>query len=373
MQRISIKPRSGWRAQVEAQGMLYHDQYYTESAAYVFSEAEILRIEKVTAKIFEHCLAVVEHVIKNALWDEFHIPKQYATWVAQSWKEDAPSFYGRMDLAVTPEGPIKLLEFNADTPTSLLEAAVVQWQWLQDLRPGADQFNSIHERLVEHMHACKSDFHGPLHFACVADSEEDFLTVKYLQDVATVAGIRTAFSYMHDIGVSENGAFITADGLPISNIFKLYPWEWMMREEFGPDLISEAGAQTLWIEPPYKAILSNKMLLVYLHKLFPDSPYILPAQTRDAPAYDHVRKPVFSREGSNTSIVVGGKTLEETGGEYGEEGYVFQQYAPLPDFDGWHPVVGSWLIGGVPAGMGIRESRGRITDNRSQFVPHYFE
>src|SRR4028118_2226572 len=107
MQRLSIIPRPAWRAQVEAQGLLYHDQYYTESAAYVFSEAEILHIEKATAEIFEHSLAVVEYIIKHSLWDEFRIPRQYAAWIAQSWKEDAPSFYGRMDLAVTPEGSIK--------------------------------------------------------------------------------------------------------------------------------------------------------------------------------------------------------------------------------------------------------------------------
>jgi glutathionylspermidine synthase len=372
MQRLSITPRPSWRSQVEAQGLLYHDQYYTESAAYVFSEAEILNIEKATQEIFDLSLTVVDHVVKRGLWDEFQIPRQYGEWIAKSWKDDAPSFYGRLDLSVTPEGSIKLLEFNADTPTSLLEAAVVQWQWLQDHRPGADQFNSIHEKLLEHMRVCKADFHGPLHFACVADSEEDFLTVKYLQDVATQAGIRTAFCYMHEIGVSESGAFTGADSLPISNIFKLYPWEWMMREEFGPDLI-RSGDDTLWIEPPYKAILSNKMLLVYLHLLFPNSPYILPAQTESTPAYDHVRKPIFGREGSNTSIMAGGNSLEETSGDYGEEGFICQKYAPLPDFDGWHPVVGSWLIGGAPAGIGIRESRSRITDNRSQFVPHYFQ
>ena len=119
------------------------------------------------------------------------------------------------------------------------------------------------------------------------------------------------------------------------------------------------------------------MLLVYLHKLFPDSKYILPAEYRKQKVVyqpgQYVQKPVFSREGANVKVVINGTVAEETEGEYGEEGFVVQQYAPLPDFNGNHPVIGSWLIGGVPAGMGIRESDGLITNNISRFVPHFFK
>ncbi len=371
MQRIAISPRPGWRTRVESQGLLYHDQYYTETAAYVFTEAEILRIEKATAEIFELCLEAVRSVIEKGLWAEFQIPPQYADLIAASWRDDHPSLYGRMDLALGADGSIRLLEFNADTPTSLLEAAVVQWHWLEDHKPGADQFNSIHDKLVAHLKRCAPDFHGPLHFACVEDSEEDFLTTKYLQDCAEAAGLRTAFCYMDEIGVSDAGAFIGPAGLPLSNIFKLYPWEWMFREEFGPDLLRQPG-DTLWIEPPYKAILSNKALLPYLHQLFPSSPYILPAFLEEPASGSYVRKPVFGREGSNVRIVQGGRVTAESGGDYGEEGFVYQQYVPIQSFSGITPVIGSWVIGGEPAGMGIRESDGPITSNKSRFVPHYF-
>jgi len=373
MTRQTITPRAGWRQQVEADGLLFHDQYYTEEAAYRFSTAEIDRIEIATAALFDHCLEVVEHVIGKGLWDEFFIPRSHAEWIARSWREDHPSFYGRMDLAVSADASsIKLLEFNADTPTSLIEAAVVQWRWLEAHQPAADQFNSLHEALIAHLKVCAPDFHGPLHFACAEGSEEDFLTTKYLEDCARQAGLRTTFCYMHEVAVREGGGgFLGADGLPISNIFKLYPWEWMLREEFAPELIA-AGDDTLWIEPPWKAILSNKMLLVKLHQMFPQSPYVLPARFGASVAADEVVKPVFSREGANTRIVQGGRVLEETGGEYGAEGFVHQAYVPLPAFDGWHPVVGSWVVGGRPAGMGIRESRELITGNKSQFVPHFF-
>lgn len=378
MKRHTITPRKDWEAKVKEQGFLYYkyESYYNETAVYEFTAAEVDLIEAATADIFEKCIAVVDHVIKNDLWDEFFIPRQYADLIKWTWNEDMPSFYGRMDLAFN-NGDIKLLEFNADTPTSLLEASVVQWYWLQDYNSQLDQFNSIHEKLIDHMKVCQPYLYPPykLHFSCVKDNLEDLMTTKYLQDVADQAGLNADFIYIEDIGIDEKGEFYTAAGEPLSNIFKLYPYEWLFNEEFGRYLPS-TKLSTMWIEPAYKALWSNKMLLVYLHKLFPDCKYILPATySRTEVVYQpgqYVQKPVYSREGANVKIVKYGETLAQTDGEYGEEGYIIQDYAPLPDFDGKHPVIGSWLIGGVPAGMGIRESDGLITGNTSRFVSHYF-
>ena len=38
-----------------------------------------------------------------------------------------------------------------------------------------------------------------------------------------------------------------------------------------------------------------------------------------------------------------------------------------------YPVLGSWVIDGTAAGIGIRESATPVTDNLSAFVPHLFE
>ncbi len=379
MQRHTITPRKDWEQKIKDQGFLFYKQesYYSENAAYEFTAAEVDQIEAATADIFEKCIAVAEHVIKNDLWDEFFIPKQYADLIKWSWNEDMPSFYGRMDLAFN-NGEIKLLEFNADTPTSLLEASVIQWYWLQDYDSRLDQFNSIHEKLEAHMKVCGQYLYTPqvLTFACTSDNVEDLMTTKYLQDVATQAGLNTDFVYMDEIGVDDKGEFYKQDGTPIGNFFKLYPYEWMMHEEFGKYL-SNTRETTMWIEPAYKALWSNKMLLVYLHKLFPDCKYILPAfySATDVvhSSGNYVQKPIYSREGANVKVVQHGEVIEQTGGEYGEEGYVIQEYTALPDINGNHPVIGSWLIGGVPAGMGIRESDGVITNNTSRFVPHFFK
>ncbi len=376
MKRIPITPRPDWEQKILEQGFLFYkeDCYYNESAVYEFTYAEIELIEKATAEIFDMCLKVAEHVIEHKLWDEFLIPDEYAALIEWSWKNDQPSFYGRFDLAFN-NGQIKLLEFNADTPTLLLESSVIQWYWLQDYNKELDQYNNIHEALVAHISGCKPYLLPGKLFFTSPDNMEDFMTVKYMQDVAAQAGLETEFLYIDDVGINDEGRFTDDKGNPIKNIFKIYPYEWLFDEPFGQYLISNRD-ECYWIEPPYKAILSNKMMLKYIYELFPDSPYILPCmalktgETGTLPA-SYAKKPIFSREGENVSLVLQGQTLEETGGEYGDEGYVYQQYFELPEFDGRHPIIGSWIIGGEPAGMGIRESSGRITNVTSSFCSHY--
>lgn len=68
----------------------------------------------------------------------------------------------------------------------------------------------------------------------------------------------------------------------------------------------------------------------------------------------------------------GEKATFSTEGTYGKEGFVYQQYCPLPSFDGNYPVIGSWIVDGKPAGIGIREDDTPVTKNTSRFVPHYF-
>lgn len=188
--------------------------------------------------------------------------------IVASWERDDFSVYGRFDFAFDSASPPKLLEYNADTPTALLEAAVVQWFWLQDTRPTSDQFNSIHERLI----AAWQRWGGQaLHFSAIKDHVEDEQTVLYLRDTAEQAGVATRFVHVEDIG--WNGAdFVDLTEAPITQCFKLYPWEWLWHEEFGAHLARET---TRFIEPMWKMLLSNKGLLPILWELFPGHPNLL--------------------------------------------------------------------------------------------------
>ena len=381
MERRAIEPRGDWEARAEEIGFLHHtaggEPYWAEDRYYAFSEEEVLAIESATNELHARCLDAVQHVIDERRYAELALPPHAVPLIERSWDEDDPSIYGRFDFAFSGGAP-KMLEYNADTPTSLLEASVAQWQWLQDRFPNADQFNSIHERLIGYWAHLRPYLRGNPLFVSSLPEPEDICTVNYLRDTAEQAGITTRFLPIDEIGWHGDTSRFVADGdaeHPIESIFLLYPWEWMIHEAFA-DAIMQTNGRVQWIEPAWKMVLSNKGILPILWELFPDHPNLLPAYREDylfAPGVEYVQKPLLSREGANVTLHSAFQQEVSTGGDYGEEGFVYQAFAPLPEFDGWHPVVGSWVIGGEAAGMGIRESRSLITDNLSRFVPHLID
>ena len=374
MRRHSVTPRPDWRQKLEAIGFQFHTldgAYWNESACYTLSMDEVDALEAVTQELQQLCLKAVDHVIEQNLFERLAIDPKFAPWICTSWKKREPSLYGRFDFSYHGPDNIKLLEYNADTPTALFEASVAQWYWLQDRNPTHDQFNSIHEKLIAHWQGLRAALpaEGRVHFASLHENVEDFVTTEYLRDTAEQAGLLTTALAMHDIGYDDRArCFVDGDSRRIGALFKLYPWEWLVTEEFGQHLI-----QASWqvFEPPWKMILSNKGILAILWELNPDHPNLLPAHFNSEPLNDrYVRKPLLSREGANITLR-DHSTVLESPGEYGHEGYVYQALCPLPEFDGNHTVIGSWVVGAEAAGIGIREDDGPITRNTSRFVPHY--
>jgi glutathionylspermidine synthase len=153
MQRHSCQPRADWREKVEALGLTYHSHengpYWHESACYELTAAEVDALEIAANALHYLYIDAAEAVIERGWWDRLGIPEPAIPAILRSWERDDFSLYGRFDLSFTGDAPPKLLEYNADTPTALVEASVAQWFWLQERHPGADQFNSIHERLIE--------------------------------------------------------------------------------------------------------------------------------------------------------------------------------------------------------------------------------
>jgi glutathionylspermidine synthase len=379
VRRVASDPRPDWRRRVEEVGLVYHTQgntpYWDESAHYRFTAGEVEQLERATNELHAMCLAAVQHVIDADRFRELHIPAAGEALVRQSWEAEPPALYGRFDFSYDGVREPKLLEYNADTPTSLLEAAVVQWYWLQDVAPRKDQFNSIHERLVAAWKDLAPHLGGPLLHVAAMDDWEDAITAAYVRDTAEQAGIRTRQLAVSDIGWNARGGrFVDAEEDEITAAFKLYPWEWMIHEEFAEHLVA-TSAHTRWIEPAWKMVLSNKGILPILWELNPGHPNLLESRFGDpGQMRQYARKPLLSREGADVTLVSAGRA-DERGpeGGYGEEGFVYQDLAPLPDFGGRRPVVGSWVIQGESAGIGIRDSDGPVTTNTSRFVPHLFE
>jgi glutathionylspermidine synthase len=318
------------------------------------------------------CLHAVQRIIAERRYSELAIPEAAIAAIERSWKTQSQmSLYGRFDFSWDGRGSPKLLEYNADTPTSLLEAAIVQWYWLQDVLPGWDQFNSLHEQLIRRWKKLARNVKRPLYFAHL-DDDEDLMTISYLRDTAEQAGIPTQAIQIEDIGWHrEKQAFVDLEGSMIESIFKLYPWEGLLRDEFAPQALA-TFERVQWLEPAWKMLLSNKGILPILWEMYPEHPCLLEAH-RDTPRYliHYAKKPLLGREGANVTLVTQHGRFE-TGGEYGAEGFICQALAPLADFGGHYPVFGCWMIGGRACGMGIRESSSPITGNLSRFVPHAF-
>ena len=367
MRRVAHPPRPDWRERAQALGFAFAEiggePYWDEGAHWRFTSAGVDTLEDATNELHRLCLQAAGHAVRHGLHDMLGIPAGAWPLVVRSWERQEPSLYGRMDLRWDGAGPPVLLEYNADTPTALFEASVVQWEWLACAFPEADQFNSIHEALIA---AWPGLGLPPLvHFAAQRGSDEDRGTVDYLRDTAVQAGLQAPFLHVDEIGW-DGRRFVDLQDQPIAAAFKLYPWEWMLRDEFGAHV---AGAGTRWIEPAWRLLLSGKGILGLLWELFPGHPNLLPAFC--APGRTggpELRKPLWGREGAN--ILAPG---HETPGPYGAEGSVWQAWAPLPCVDGRHPVIGSWVVAGRAVGIGIREDGTPITRDTSRFVPHLFE
>jgi glutathionylspermidine synthase len=392
MQRNPLTPRPSWQRKVESQGLIFHTledgtPYWDESAAYQFTAAEVDTLEAAGNTLQEMCLAAAQHIIDEKRYAELDIPAEAIPAIEWAWNSEPPALYGRFDIswagAQSGSTP-KLLEYNADTPTSLLEAAVVQWNWLEELgdrlRPPftntkPDQFNSIHEKLIAKWKDIDSYLTKPVYFAGV-DVPEDQLTLAYLRDTAQQAGLQTLQMFMHEIGWDDGTlTFVDPNDAPMHSIFKLYPWEAMLAEEFGPHALATYQSVTSavnWIEPIWKLLLSNKGILPILWQLYPNHELLLEAHS-DSPhnMRNYVHKPLLSREGANITIVRDNATIAQTDGTYhGRQ--IYQALAPEAIFDHRYPVLGLWMIDQECCGMGIRESATPITGNLSSFVPHFF-
>lgn len=384
MRRIPLSPRPGWQQIAERNGFFFHhvdgDIYWDESACYAFSLEEIeTGLEDPAQELADMCVSLVADVVHSEeLLEKLAIPPLFWDMVRDSWRRNEPSLYGRFDFSYDGHGPAKLYEYNADTPTALYEAAYFQWLWLEDclkagtLPEGADQFNSIHERLVAAFESFRVP--GLMHFASMKDTEEDRATVEYIRDCAAQAGVRGKQIFMEDVCVDDQGLFIDADGAPIHWLFKLYPWEFMWRDEFARYL---PKCDTTFVEPAWKMVLSNKGMLPLLWERHKGHPNLLPSWFHDMakapPVSDYVLKPLLSREGANIYVFKDHAQVFGSDGVYGAEGYIGQQLAPPPFVDGYGPVCGVWIAGGKSCGLGMREDKSPITSNLSRFVPHFIE
>jgi glutathionylspermidine synthase len=380
MKRITIEPRPHWRDYAEQVGFNFHtfdgEPYWDETAYYQFSLQQIEQdLEKPTEEIHAMAMDLISDIINDEQkLRQLGIPENFWSYIANSWCNRDPHLYARMDFVYDGNSPAKLLELNYDTPTALFETGFFQWVWLEEqiklgrLPQGSDQFNSLQDKLEHAFHT--QPLPKIFYFSSVTDSIEDKGTVAYLMDIAHQAGIDTRYIAMEDIGEID-GQFVDLDGSAITGLFKLYPWEFLINEDFASGIKT---SNTVWLEPSWKLLLSNKGILPLLWQKYPNHPNLLPSffETNSieplTPGW--VRKPLFSREGANVELITAAGETLSVSGPYNDTQYIRQALQPLPRFGDSYTMIGSWVVGDSAAGICLREDNSLITKDSSRFVPH---
>lgn len=386
MKRITINERANWRAYAEEVGFKFHtfdgEPYWDETAYYQFSLQQIEQdLEAPTEELHQMVMDMVGDITRSEeMLTLLNIPRDFWSYVWNSWNKGQPHLYGRMDLVYNGTGPAKLLELNYDTPTSLFETGFFQWVWLEDqinagvLPAHADQFNSLQDKLEQAFG--ELNLPQPFYFSSVRESIEDKGTVEYLMDIATQAGVDSRYIAIEDLGELQ-GQLVDLDNQPIHGLFKLYPWEFMVQEEFAKVI---ASSQTHIIEPGWKMLLSNKGILPLLWQRYPNHPNLLPAffeTSKSEPmGAGWVRKPLFSREGANVDLIMASGEKISAQGPYSDGRFIRQELHALPKFRDEYrnadtfTMLGSWIVGDSAAGICIREDETLITKDTSRFLPH---
>ena len=412
MKRVELeKGRENWEQVIQSHGITFSitqeeyeetgefNHYWNEFATYVFTNEEIDAIEQATLDCHDMALETVEFMIEEASKKEspfrFVLPENtlssydgiidYIKYSFDEYKKGNPKFsdlYGRFDFVYSGgDSPIKMLEYNADTPTGLLESSVEQWFWINELFPDYGQFNLIHEMLIDELSSLKRQLNGNIFHGAYSNYDvtgEELLTTMYILDCAQQAGwdVDPSVSLISLETIQANDdytGFLDHNGNSLKNFFKLYPWEDLLAEDFGP-IIYENKLGGI-IEPVWKTFISTKAFPAAMYHLFPESEYVLESYVNDDGGMEeYVKKALYGREGDNIDIIANDVNVSR-GGDFGWEGYAYQEYFPLPNFKGEkhknnYAVVGSWTIAGEPAGIGMREADGLITTDYARFVPH---
>lgn len=382
------QPRPDWQDRLADIGLTYHSNglepapglggglWWHEGDYWEVTEAEVDTLDDATMALHTLCLSAVDHLVRHEphrLSGEFGMAEWMADYTCRSWLRGDPALMGRMDLAWdAATGTAKLLEYNADTPTLAIETALAQWFWLQTVHPSVDQFNSLHEALLDGFRALVPMIGDrPMHFAAFADAPEEWAHATYFRDLAHQAGLQTQPIAIPNIRWNEAAReFRDEQENRIHFMHKLYPWEWIATDAFG----SFFAQDTLGVvEPPWKAVLSHKSILPLLWQLNPGHPNLLEAHHGPAPANgDWVEKPALGREGANIRMLHDGQVTTSTDGSYGDGAIVSQRGAPMLTQDGWTTVIGSWIAFDKACGIIFRESRDVVVRENSRVLPHLF-
>ncbi|MDX4050064.1 glutathionylspermidine synthase family protein [Aliarcobacter skirrowii] len=376
---------------LESIGFTWHtdsdESSYIANELVVISEEEAEAFYEATNELYDMFIEGAQYVIDNELFHELNIPFNLVEVIKESWENDVHwHLYSRFDLAGGVDGkPIKLIEFNADTPTSLFETAIIQWAMLK--KNGLDessQFNNLYDALkdnfkriitldsdIEKFDEYYSKLGWKILFSSISSSSEDINTTKLLQHIASEAGFNTAFEFIENVNFSDDGIF--KDDELFEFWFKLIPWEDIAIQESElalilTEIIKEKRA--IIFNPAYTLIFQSKAFMKILWDLYPNHPLLLETSFEPLKGKKYVEKKAFGREGANIKIINSDGSVEiENGGDYEGHKTVFQEYVDFVKDSKGECYQAGVFYAYEACGLGFRRG-GKILNNMSKFVGH---
>ncbi len=389
MKLEKLKPLSD--EYLESIGFVWHtdsdNSSYISDEIVVISEDEANAYYEATNELYDMFAQTGQYVIDNDLFHDLNIPFNLVEMIKESWENDVHwHLYSRFDLAGGIDGkPIKLIEFNADTPTSLFETAIIQWAMLKaNGLDEASQFNNLYEALkdnfkriitldsdIEKFDEYYSGLGWKILFSSISGSSEDINTTKLLQHIATEAGFNTDFEFIENVQFNDEGIYKNDELFEFW--FKLIPWENIAIEESELALILTqiiGDKKAIIFNPAYTLMFQSKGFMKILWDLYPNHPLLLETSFEPLVGKKQVEKRCFGREGANVTIINADQSIDEqTNGDYEGHKPIYQEYVEFPKDSNGNSYQAGVFYAYEACGLGFRRG-GKILNNMSKFVGH---
>jgi glutathionylspermidine synthase len=389
MKLEKLKPLSD--KYLESIGFVWHtdsdNSSYISDEIVVISEDEANAYYEATNELYDMFAQAGQYVIDNDLFHELNIPFNLVEIIKESWENEVHwHLYSRFDLAGGIDGkPIKLIEFNADTPTSLFETAIIQWAMLKaNNLDEASQFNNLYEALkdnfkriitldsdIEKFEEHYAGLGWKILFSSISSSSEDINTTKLLQHIASEAGFNTDFEFIENVQFNDEGIY--KDDELFEFWFKLIPWENIAIEESELALILTeiiTNQKAIIFNPAYTLMFQSKGFMKVLWDLYPNHPLLLETSFEPLVGKKQVEKRCFGREGANVKIINSDQSIDEqTSGDYEGHKAIYQEYVEFPKDISGNSYQAGVFYAYEACGLGFRRG-GKILNNMSKFVGH---
>lgn len=367
----------GWYFNEENEGY-----FYPELIRIFVDESKDLKAA--ARNLYQVFCTGLDHMIQHNNWHKIDIPEQAIPIIKYSWQRKHTHLLGRFDFAggIGPL-PIKLLEFNADTPTMLPESSIIQDLLVKNYpMRNKGQLNNLEADLKDSLAKIKhfNRNRNPTMLFSSLGFEEDVLNVRIIEKAAQAAGFKTAYSDLeHVIFSAEEGIFLeTEQGYqPFDFFYKLVPWEFVIYEE--PELLNlltDIVTNDLGyvLNPAYTVVFQNKAFMAYLYELFPNNEYLLETYfgKGNFSGRSYVEKVIYGREGENISIMdTTGKLSAGNDGDFGDYPSIEQKFTDLyKDDDGNYYQGGVYYTNNQVSCLSFRRRDDLIIDEDSEFIPH---